>query len=179
MRTLYVARHGEASADGVLTPAGRRQAALLGVRLAAVPLTGVFHSPVARAAQTASIVAESLGAVPVTETELLDDYPPTDEPVPGYSALARAAGPALGARALAEFGTLDDRHDLLITHSQLVGWFARAALDAPVGRWVGLNAANTALTVIQFRQDRVSLLTFNDQCHLPPELRWTGFPMSF
>lgn len=176
MRTLYVARHGDAAGD--LTAAGRRQAALLGARLAAVPLTGVFHSPAARAVQTASIVATLVDA-PVTETELLDDYPPTEAPAPGYSAQARAAGPALGARALAEFGTTDERHDLLITHSQLVGWFARAALGAPEDRWVGLNAANAALTVIQYREDRVSLLTFNDQSHLPADLRWTGFPASF
>ncbi len=173
-----MARHGEATPDGELTPAGRRQAELLGARLAAVPLTGVFHSPVARAARTAEIVA-SLVDAPVTETELLDDYPPTDVPAPGYSAEAQAAGPALGAQALAEFGTTDERHDLLVTHSQLVGWFARAALGAPEDRWVGLNAANAALTVLQFRQDRVSLLTFNDQSHLPPDLRWTGFPASF
>ena len=176
MRTLYLARHGDAVGD--LTAAGRQQATLLGERLAAVPLTGVFHSPVARAAQTASIVAALVG-VPATETELLDDYPPTDHPVPGYSTEARAAGPALAARALAEFGTVEDRQDLLITHSQIVGWFARAALGAPEDRWVGLNAVNTGLTVIQFREDRVSLLTFNDQSHLPPELRWTGFPSAF
>lgn len=173
MRTLYIARHGEAAGD--LTAAGRRQASLLGERLAGVGLTGVFHSPVARAAQTAAIVAALVDA-PVTETELLDDYPPTDAPAPGYSARARAAGPRLGARALAEFTAPEPRTDLLITHSQLVGWFARAALDAPEDRWVGLNAANAGLTIIQYGEDRVSLLTFNDQSHLPPDLRWTGFP---
>ena len=118
-----MARHGEATPDGELTPAGRRQASLLGERLATVPLTGVFHSPVARAARTAEIVASSVD-VPLTETELLDDYPPTD------------------------------------------------AL-------VALNAANAALTVLQFREDRVTLVTFNDQSHLPADLRWTGFPTSF
>lgn len=156
-----MARHGEATPDGELTPAGRQQAALLGARLASVPLAGVFHSPVARAARTASIVVSELGDVPMTETELLDDYPPTDR----------------GYRALAEFTALEPRVDLLITHSQIVAWFVRAALDAPEDRWVGMNAANAGLTVIQYREGfPPSLLVFNDLSHLPRDLWWTGFP---
>jgi probable phosphoglycerate mutase len=192
MRTLYLTRHGDAAGD--LTTAGRQQAALLGARLAAVPLTAVHHSPVPRAVQTAELVALELGGLPLRPSELLADYPPhvPDEVAlpPAFAPLAlrhlqdypadqRAAGPTLGARALAEFATPteSERHDLLITHSQLVGWFVRAALEAPEARWLGLNAANAGLTVIQYRADRPpSLLTFNDQSHLPPELWWTGFP---
>lgn len=58
MRTLYLARHGEAAAD--LTAAGRTQASLLGRRLAGKRLTAVHHSPVPRAVQTAELVAAEL-----------------------------------------------------------------------------------------------------------------------
>jgi probable phosphoglycerate mutase len=192
MRTLYLARHGAAADDGDLTEAGRTQARLLGERLAGVPLTAVHHSPRPRAAQTAALVAGSLPDVPVHESELIGDYPPylplaselpwafapaALEYLEQFSVDERSGGPALGARALEEFATAERRADLLITHSQLVCWFVRAALDAPEWRWLGINAANAGLTVIQYKEfSPPSVVVFNDLAHLPPELRWTGFP---
>jgi hypothetical protein len=59
----------------------------------------------------------------------------------------------------------------------LIGWFVRHALSAPDWRWLGLNQCNGALTAIRYSAEWMpSVLTFNDMCHLPPELRWTGFP---
>jgi len=192
MRTLYLARHGEA--DGDLTPAGRQQSRLLGERLAGRPIAALHHSPVARAAQTAALVAESLPDVAVRPSDLISDHPPflpaAEDLPPVFAPIAlrhladyteeqRATGPALAAGALATFATPteEDRAELLVTHSQMVTWFLRAALDAAPWRWLGNNAANAALTIIQYRPGwPASVITFNDQSHLPPELRWTGFP---
>lgn len=190
MRTLYLARHGEAA--GALTPAGREQARLLGLRLARKPLDGVFHSPVERAAETAALVSAAVPDVPVTVSPLVGDYlpyaPTAGELAPEFAPLAlahvadypadqRETGPGLAERALAEFTAPTPRTDLIITHSQIVTWFVRAALDAPAARWVGINAANAALTVIQYRPGwPPNLVVFNDQSHLPDPLRWTGFP---
>jgi broad specificity phosphatase PhoE len=58
-KLLYLVRHGEADGDderSELTETGRHQAVLLGERLRGVPFTGIHHSPLARAAQTAEIV---------------------------------------------------------------------------------------------------------------------------
>jgi probable phosphoglycerate mutase len=189
MRTLYLARHGEAS--GSLTEAGRTQARLLGQRLAGVPLTGVFHSPLPRAAETAALVCASLPDVPVSVSPLVGDYlpyaPTASELAPefapvalahvaDYTTLQHETGPGLADRALAEFTAPVDRADLVITHSQIVCWFVRAALGAPAARWLGINAANAGLTVIRYRQGwPATLVMFNDQSHLPPELHWTGF----
>src|SRR5262245_30474551 len=66
-RTLYVARHAEAEGEGGagLTEAGRRQAEALGDRLAGVGLSTVFHGPLPRAVETASIVVRRLsGSLP-------------------------------------------------------------------------------------------------------------------
>jgi probable phosphoglycerate mutase len=53
----------------------------------------------------------------------------------------------------------------------------RHALDSPDWRWLGLNQANAALTVIRCTTDRPPMLAgMNDMTHLPPDLRWTGFP---
>ena len=55
----------------------------------------------------------------------------------------------------------------------------RDALDAPPTRWLGLNSANTALTVIEYRAGLPpTIVMFNDMSHLPTDLRWTGFPQA-
>ncbi len=190
MRTLYLARHGAAA--GSLTEEGRTQARLLGQRLASVPLTGVFHSPVPRAAETAALVCAALPDGPVSVAPLVGDYLPyapaaAELPsefapvalahVADYTTLQHETGPGLAARALAEFTAPVERADLVITHSQIVCWFVRAALGAPAARWLGIDAANAALTVLRYRQGwPPALVMFNDQSHLPPDLRWTGFP---
>lgn len=190
MRTLYIARHGEAS--GSLTEAGRTQALLLGERLASMSLTAVFHSPLKRAAETASLVSSALSDVPVSVSPLVGDYlpysPSAAELAPEFAPVALAhvadyttqqheVGPGLAERALAEFTAPVARSDLIITHSQIVGWFVSAAVGAPPARWLDINAANAALTIIQYRQGwPPKLVTFNDQSHLPPSLRWTGVP---
>jgi probable phosphoglycerate mutase len=190
VRTLYLARHGEAS--GSLTEAGRSQALLLGERLAATPLTEVFHSPVKRAAETAALVCSALRDVPVSVSPLVGDYlpyaPSAAELAPEFATVAlvhvadystqqHEVGPRLADRALAEFTAPVPRSDLIITHNQIVCWFVRAALGAPAARWLGINAANAALTIIQYRPGwPPALVVFNDQSHLSPPLRWTGFP---
>ncbi|MEV8527516.1 histidine phosphatase family protein [Streptomyces sp. NPDC052000] len=196
-RYLYLTRHGEASADeSELTDAGRHQAALLGERLQGVPLAAIHHGPLARAEETARLVGERLDGVPRRRSEAAGDYVPyvpAREELPSEAADAwveflgqftdeeREQGPGLAAAALAEFtGPVvgdEPRHELVITHNFLVGWLVRAALDAPKWRWLGINHANAALTVIRYAPDRPpAVLLFNDAGHLPSELRWTGFP---
>jgi probable phosphoglycerate mutase len=192
VRTLYLARHGEA--DGDLTAGGRRQATLLGRRLVGKGITVVHHSPLPRAVRTAGLVVAELGDVPVRQSDLLADYVP-HVPEPGdlppvfapiaerhladYTDEERRDGPGLATRALAEFATPadDDRRELIVAHSQIVCWFVRDALAMPRWRWLGINAANAGLTVIEYRPGcPASVVMFNDLSHLPPELRWTGFP---
>ncbi|MFF9350772.1 histidine phosphatase family protein [Streptomyces sp. NPDC014734] len=196
-RHLYLARHGEASEDETtLTESGRRQAVLLGERLRSTPLSAIHHGPLPRARQTARLIGEQLDAVPLHQSEHAGDYvpyEPTREELPpdaadtmlGFLAQVpeeeRDRGPALAREAVAAFtGPVDGdrpRHELVVTHNFLIGWLVRAALDAPEWRWMGLNHANAALTVIRYAPGRASsVLFYNDMRHLPPELRWTGFP---
>ncbi|MGW7003073.1 histidine phosphatase family protein [Streptomyces sp. NPDC054933] len=196
-RYLYLARHGEASPDeSALTDNGRRQAVLLGERLKRSPLSAIYHGPLPRAEQTARLIWEQLDDVPLQSSELAGDYIPylpLREELPSQSAdamldrLARLSaeapehGPELARRALVQFvGPVDGdepRHELIVTHNFLIGWLVRAALDAPKWRWMGLNHANAALTVIRYAPDRPSsVLLYNDTGHLPAELRCTGFP---
>ncbi|GAA2619492.1 histidine phosphatase family protein [Paractinoplanes durhamensis] len=182
---LYLVRHGEQdpatdhAPDGGLSPLGRVQADRLGRRLRAVPFAAIHHSPLARAAQTADIAAGHLPGVarhacdfaldrtPVPTAERRDRYPdrwhgwlddvPDDERDEDATAL-RAA--------VEHFGITgdQDRHELLITHNFVIGWFVRHVLDAPDWRWIGLNQANCAVTVVQWEAGRPpTLITFNDR----------------
>ncbi|MYT72283.1 MULTISPECIES: histidine phosphatase family protein [unclassified Streptomyces] len=196
-RYLYLTRHGEASEDETtLTENGRRQAVLLGERLRNTPLSAIHHGPLPRARQTARLIGAQLETVPLHQSEPAGDYIPhlpAKEELPPDSADAmlgflaqvpdeeRDRGPALAREALAAFtGPVDGdhpRHELVVTHTFLIGWLVRAALDAPEWRWMGLNHANAALTVIRYAPGRPSSVLFhNDMGHLPPDLRWTGFP---
>ena len=190
---LYLVRHGEADPhDGPLSEAGKEQARLTGRRLSEVPFSAIYHGPLPRAAQTAGLIAASLPDVPVWASDLAGDYLPSD-PDPagmpsgfasfaaGFSAAERAEGPKLAATALDRFawasGESGDTYELVVTHNFLIGWLVSQALSAPPWRWLGLNHMNCAVTVIAYLAGwPASLVTFNDAGHLPPALRWTGFP---
>ncbi|MGO1972947.1 MAG: histidine phosphatase family protein [Propionibacteriaceae bacterium] len=194
-RRLFIARHGDADAFGELTPVGRRQAALLGARLAPLSVEALWHSPLPRAVASAETIAGQLPGVPVAAADELIDHVPY---VPGSADMLPAwagffdgydeAGAAEGRRTAdaltARFGTLPesiasgpDVHEVLITHAFQVAWLVRHALDAPLARWLSLSSANTALTVIEHRPGLPpSVVMTNDQGHLPEDLRWTGFP---
>lgn len=196
-RYLYLTRHGQATEDeSGLSEQGGRQAELLGERLRDSPITAVTHGPLPRAAQTARLICDRLGSPAPRAADWAGDYipyEPTRPELPPESAdrfldfvarfpeEERLPGPGLAREALARCtGPVagdEPRHELVVTHNFLIGWLVRAAMDAPDWRWLGLNHANAALTVIRYAPGRpASLVLLNDMGHLPEELRWTGFP---
>jgi probable phosphoglycerate mutase len=194
-RYLYLVRHGEQQdaeyglPDGPLSSRGVRQVRALAERLGGVPFDAAWHSPLERAAETARIMTDRMPALEPQPTNLLFDcYPSGPEPdMPkafesffgGVSRAEIEAGEAQMADAVAEFlapvrGA--DRHELLITHNFVIGWFVREVLGGPSWRWLGLNQGNAGLTIIRVRSAKPPVLvTHNDLGHLPAELR-TGLP---
>ncbi len=192
-RFLYLVRHGDASPhDGPLSEVGREQARLAGQRLREVPLAVIQHGALPRAAQTAAIIAEGFPGVPVSASALAGDYIPSDpEPadlpprfaplVSSYTAAERAEGARLAGAAIEQFLQAGpdgrDTHELIVTHNFLIGRLVSHALGGPSWRWLGLNQMNAALSVIACpAASPPELISFNDAAHLPPALRWTGFP---
>ncbi|WP_394551637.1 histidine phosphatase family protein [Agromyces sp. MMS24-JH15] len=194
---LYLIRHGEqldaehGVSDGPLSPRGRRQAQALAERLGGVPFDAAWHSPLERAAETAEIIARRMPALqPEPSPLLFDCYPsgPAPETPSAYDAFFGSiteaemeAGAAQMSDAAAEFlrSSREDRHDLLITHNFVIGWFVREALGAAAWRWVSISQAHCGLTILTQKPGRPwSLLVHNDLAHLPPELR-TGLSETY
>ncbi|NES16708.1 MULTISPECIES: histidine phosphatase family protein [Micromonospora] len=199
-RLLFLARHGEQDRADEESPAvglserGRRQATLLGERLRDARIDAVHHGPLPRAAETAALVAAALPGVPVHVSDDVGDHLPHDTDPAGlppayadllaaYDAAERAEGPRRTAAAVDRFATAPadgDVRELVVTHSFLIAWLVRHALDAPDRRWLGLNPHNAGLTVIRYSSGRPpSLIAVNDVAHLPPELRGTGLPADY
>jgi serine/threonine-protein phosphatase PGAM5 len=182
---LYLVRHGEqdpAALDGGLSQLGREQPDRIAGGCAQCLSRRSHHSPLARASQTADVVAGHLPQVPRYGCEFVADR----RPVP--SAGQRGQYPdrwhawldgvphderdddatALQA-AVAHFGVASetDQHELLITHNFVIGWFVRHMLDVSEWRWIGLNQANCAINIVQWESDQPpTLVSFNDTGHL-------------
>jgi len=191
---LYLVRHGEqldaehGLPDGPLSPRGVRQARLIAERLSGVQFTSVQHSPLRRATETAQVISEVMPAVePQPSALLFDCIPsgPTPDTPRSFDSWFHSvtedeidAGRAQMADAISEYFAphRGERHDLLITHNFVIGWFVRHVFDAPEWRWLGLNQANCGLTIIRIRSAKPPVLVVhNDLAHLPVELR-TGLP---
>jgi len=152
----------------------------------------VWHSMLPRAAASAREIAKHLPDVPVAEAaELIDHVPyvPNADEMPrawagffdGYDEAEAATGQRTAEALVARFTKAPERneaesHEVLITHAYPIAWLVRHALEAPPTQWLGLDSANTGLTVIEYRVGlSPTLVMFNDQSHLSGDLRWTGF----
>ena len=182
-RVLYLVRHGEADGhddDSRLTDRGRAQAARAAARLAGSVIDSVYHSPLPRAAETARILADGLGAA-TTADELVGDYIPFDpvgvaglpdrfvEFAAGLTATERDRGPQLAERAFKRFAVAPDADvsELVVSHNFTIGGFVCHALRAPMWRWMTLNQANCGITIIRYRTGfPPALECFNDTGHL-------------
>jgi probable phosphoglycerate mutase len=193
---LHLVRHGhntdgtdlpDGNHDGALTELGREQSELLGRRLAALGTRydEIRHSTLPRAAQTAEVLAGHLSGVPVMPDDLLRECVPS-RPDPEVLSPAHREwfeawerdlpaalvdGPRQAARAVEELSAVGDadRHLLLVTHGNLIRWFAAAALGAPAHAWLSVQDDHAALTVLRYRDGGRTpvLVRYNDAGHLP------------
>ncbi|MGO1542957.1 MAG: histidine phosphatase family protein [Gulosibacter sp.] len=186
---LYLVRHGQQEHaehgidDGPLSERGRAQAHAIGRRLATVPFSQSFTSPLDRALETAAIIDSYTQGPSVTPTNLLFDcVPSSGEDAPahydsffsGVNPADIEAGQAQMNDAISTFFTRsrEDKHTLLVTHNFVIGYFVRELLGLPEWNWLTLGTGNTALTVLRRRSIRPDeLKLFGDLSHLEPSER--------
>ena len=197
---LLLVRHGQSTwnherriqgqLDPPLSDEGRRQATQLGRRLAGRRFVGFYTSDLKRAAQTAQLVGNSLGADPTLMTELREIYlgqweglrtedlatrfPQawaswTEEPdwdlVPGGEGSA-----AFEARVGATLDALFRRHAhgdvLVVTHGGVIQIALHHVVGRPGRGIFPFRIQNASVSVLEKRNGRVVVSGVNDIGHL-------------
>ena len=192
IRYLYLIRHGAYDEDDPRDPRvgkgldslGRDQARLTGGRLAHLPIRidRLVSSTFTRAAETADIIGKSLH-VPVTrDSDVCECSAPSYRPdyVRVDSRAEKEACRTRLERAYRRYvrpaGGPDDRHDVIVSHGNVIRWFVTKALGLPTTRWPDYDIGNCSITVISVRPNGATRLdAFSDTGHLPASLQtWTG-----
>ena len=187
-RTIVLIRHGNYAPDPSvdervgphLSPIGVAQARLVGARLAGLPLhfDGLYVSPMARARDTAAIIATEL---PGRRFDVVDDLaectPPTrrreltvhEKPADMLACKQRLD------RVFARFfrpATGHERTDLLVCHGNVIRNMVIRALGVDNMAWLEMSVGNASITRIRVEADgRFKVLSVGDVGHLPPGLQ--------
>lgn len=198
---LYLVRHGATALSaedrfagevGVdLSDEGRRQARLLAARLASEELAGVYSSPLARAVETATIVAGPARGAPRlvdglreishghwegltradAESRYADEYAAWEEDPFTFAPRGGESGVAVLARALPAIRDIVARHEgghvLVVSHKATIRLVLSSLLGIePRGYRDRLDMAPACLNVVDFRDPvRARLMLFNDTSH--------------
>jgi probable phosphoglycerate mutase len=69
-----------------------------------------------------------------------------------------------------------DRHDVLVSHGDVIRWFVTRAVQGDIKRWLSLDIGNASLTILAVRPDgSVRLVMYSDVGHLPIATQtWSG-----
>lgn len=186
-RHLYLVRHAqrapEAPGDGPLesgiTPAGVEQARLVADRLAGLPITTIYCSPLRRAAETADLIALRHRAAQRVVLPMLAECSPV---IPrGFESAFASVTPAefskMKRRADAAYARLfkavrgEDTHELVISHGNLLRYLLLRALDVNTAVWGGLDLLNCSVSVVVCEPRRTWVAAIGDAGHLPPRLQ--------
>jgi broad specificity phosphatase PhoE len=201
---MILVRHGQSTwnrehriqgqLDPPLSDEGRRQAELLGRRLAARPLAGFYASDLKRAFQTAEAIGAHVDLMPeptpglreiylgdwegLRTEEIAERFPDawarwTQEPdwdlVPGGEGAAR-----FEARVVATLDEIFDRHPhgevLVVTHGGVIQVALHRVIGRPSKGLFPFKIQNASISVVEARYGRTIIGGANDVGHLEPAL---------
>lgn len=197
---IYLVRHGETGhnrdslalgrQDVPLTPRGEQQAEAVAERLAALPISRVYTSPLGRAAQTAAAIARAHGINPAQTHELIElDVGETEGlPFPvvreRYAAFLQDwAGPrgahvrmpggesladvdARASRFLASLLDSGEGDAVVVSHNFVIRALLCRLLGVEIDRFRAFGVDLASLSIVQAEPPRVSIVRLNDICHL-------------
>lgn len=187
-RHIFLIRHSQYHVDGslekdrTLTPLGREQAELTGIRLASLGLkfNKIVHSSMTRAVETTDIISKHLPGVSRVSTDLLREGAPI-EPDPPVSHWKPEAVQYYedGARIEAAFRNYihradakqeEDSYEIFICHANVIRYIVCRALQFPPEGWLRLSLNNGSITHLVIRPNgRVALRTLGDTGFMPPD----------
>jgi serine/threonine-protein phosphatase PGAM5 len=187
MRFLYLIRHGlhftEATIPGGpvggLTPVGVEQATLTARRVRQIPFQIIHCSTLRRAVETARIIRRARARSPLRKAHILRE----SIPILPYRSIhvSRELGPKEIARARAKAEQAysryfrksrgADRHELIVTHGNLIRYLICRALGASPRAWANMRINNCGVSEIVVKRDgSLTLASYNDTGHLPSKL---------
>lgn len=198
MLTLYLIRHGQTAynaegriqgwRDVPLDAVGRQQAHLLAARMTTLPLSAVYASPLARAWETADLIARACMLSPraderlreydmgawtgLTFAEVRELWPDADhlDAVPGGESASTVA------QRVAAF--LDDllahhvresseaTHVAVVSHGGTLGAMLGVMIGLPPRRRQPFTFGNASVSEVHFEHGRWRIHTLNEQHHL-------------
>jgi phosphoserine phosphatase len=196
--TLILVRHAESEGntggtiqgwtDMPLTDVGRVQAQAVARRLAVLPVTAVYSSPLSRALHTAEAVAAGLNESVVRLDDLRErfygeaqglSWAEASERWPARAAHDRDWATAvpqaeslasLRSRGVAAVSALMDQHvdDLAVcvSHGGTLVQIIAHLFGLPVDTWPRIRMSNTSVTVVEGPASNPLIRTLNDVCHL-------------
>ncbi len=200
--TLLLLRHGKTewnlsgrwqgqAADTPLTELGRQQARIVAGRLCSYPIRAIYSSDLLRAFETAEIIGQALGGLPViaepalresdigawtglTWDEITVRYPVEVAAMYAGQEVRRGGGETYGelqARLAAVAEAIVARHPgqtvLVVSHGAALRSLVAHALDASLAQMHRIAiGGNTAISVLQMRYGHLRLVSYNDTAHL-------------
>ncbi len=197
MTLLYLIRHGRSTwnaegrvqgqADPPLDDAGREQAQKLAHKLREIEFDAFYSSPLARARETAKIVAEPHD-LPITFDERLMERSfgrwtgklgaEVDEEIKNQPHINWRLDGAPGGesrfqvvnRAAAVFNEIFKAHHdqtiAIVSHGGLLGIYLEHLLGLPLDTPVWIHFGNTAVARIRFQDGQIHIISINDDSHL-------------
>lgn len=193
IRTVYLVRHGQydhtdrrdSTVGRGLVPLGVAQARLVGARLRSLPvdMTSLHSSTMTRARETAAVIGEEFPGLELQISPLLSECTPSTSPktitgeikTPDLKACEKRLDQAFSNYLLP---SLDgEQHDVVVCHGNMIRYLVMKALGVNSKRWYSLSIANCSLTVVKITPSgAMSVLSFSDTGHLPPNLTTRTFP---
>lgn len=174
-RILYLLRHGQLDMQAFakdeiragLTDVGREQAQITAEYLRFLDVDAIYSSTLGRALETAAIISERFPNTVVQRSNLLRELPNLDHP-------DFAEGKRRGERAFAEFvrpTRQKQRSEIVISHGNLIRYFACCALQLPAESWSVLGSCHCGITQMRVADGAVQIVGYNQVTHLPSRLR--------
>ena len=174
-RMLYLVRHGQLDMRAFekdqiragLTAKGREQVHWTARYLASLDVSAIYSSTLGRALESAEIISKRFPDIEVHRSNLLCE-------LPNLASANFVEGKIRADKAFTRHVRLNKRRqriDILVSHGNLIRYFACRALHIPAESWTLLGSCHCGITQMRIAEGTIQLVGYNQVTHLPERLR--------